>query len=95
MKKYVVVSSCIMGDYCKYNGGNNYNPRVTSFLKGKNIIKLCPEILAGLPTPRPCAELVNGKIIDADGNDVDAVYRTGVEEALERIRALDVELVIL
>lgn len=95
MQKCVVVSSCIMGDNCKYNGGNNYDPGVASFLRGKKIIKLCPEILAGLPAPRPCAELVNGMIIDADGKDVDAIYRAGIEKALERVRALDVELVIL
>lgn len=95
MQKCVVVSSCIMGDNCKYNGGNNYNPGVAAFLKDKKIIKLCPEILADLPAPRPCAELVDGMVMDADGNDVDAVYRAGIQKALKRIRDLDVELVIL
>lgn len=95
MQKCVVVSACIMGDNCKYNGGNNYNPEVAAFLKDKKVIKICPEILAGLPTPRPCAELVNGIVMDEYGNNVDAVFCDGVQKALEVIKNLDVEFVLL
>lgn len=54
-----------------------------------------PRNIGGPACPRPCAELVNGMVIDADDNDLDAVYRAGIEKGLERIRDLDVELVIL
>lgn len=53
----VLVSSCILGRNCKYNGSNNYNPFVIEFLKGKEIIEICPEMLAGLPIPRPSVEI--------------------------------------
>ena len=49
----VLVSSCIMGKNCKYNGGNNLNPKVVEFLKDKEVIEICPELLANMPTPRP------------------------------------------
>ena len=47
----VLVSSCIMGKNCKYNGGNNLNPKVVEFLKDKEVIEICPELLANMPTP--------------------------------------------
>ena len=55
----VLVSSCIMGKNCKYNGGNNLNPKVVEFLKDKEVIEICPELLANMPTPRPRACLKN------------------------------------
>lgn len=53
----VLVSSCVLGKNCKYNGGNNYNSRVMEFVKDKEVVEICPELLAGLPIPRPSAEL--------------------------------------
>lgn len=71
----VLVSSCIMGKNCKYNGGNNLNPKVVEFLKDKEVIEICPELLANMPTPRPSAEIVNGIVMDINGNIVDEEYR--------------------
>ena len=56
----ILVSACIMGVDCKYNGKNNKNLAVINYLKDKEIICICPEQLAGMATPRPCAEIVNG-----------------------------------
>ena len=42
----ILVSGCLLGENCKYNGGNNYNPRVVEFLKGKEVISICPEMMA-------------------------------------------------
>ena len=58
----VLVSACILGKNCKYNGKNNFNSKVVEFLKDKEVVEICPELLAGLPTPRPSAELVNGVV---------------------------------
>lgn len=44
----VIVSACLAGDNCKYNGGNNLNQKMMDFLKSHEIIKVCPEILGGL-----------------------------------------------
>ena len=54
----VLVSACIMGSNCKYNGKNNVNIRAINFLKDKEVISICPEVLAGMKIPRPCAEIV-------------------------------------
>lgn len=28
----VIVSACLVGDNCKYNGGNNFNQKMIDFL---------------------------------------------------------------
>lgn len=91
----VLVSSCILGKNCKYNGKNNYNPKVVEFLQGKEVIDICPELLAQMPIPRPSAEIVNGIVMDIDGNNVDTAYRDATQFALEKIRGTDFDLVIL
>ncbi len=82
----VLVSACIIGENCKYNGKNNDNPRVWAFLADKEIITVCPEILAGLGAPRNLAEIINGKVVDSEGKDIDKEYRNGVALALEKIK---------
>jgi len=91
----VLVSACIMGENCKYSGGNNFNPRIAEFLSDKETIMICPEMLSGLDTPRKCAELVNGKVVDSEGNDVDECYRNGIKLALERIEHEQIDFAIL
>ena len=49
----VIVSACLLGKNCKYNGGNNRNEKVIEFLKDKEIIEVCPEVLAGRGTLPP------------------------------------------
>ena len=48
----MVVSKCLLGENCKYNGGNNRSERVISFVAGQEVLALCPEMLGGLSCPR-------------------------------------------
>lgn len=91
----ILVSACIMGENCKYNGKSNYNPKVAAFLAGKEIIMICPEVLAGLGIPRNCAEIVNGKVVDNKGRDVDKDFRNGVALAMERIKNEQIDFAVL
>lgn len=91
----VLVSACLVGRNCKYSGGNNYSQKVMDFLKDKEVIEVCPEVLAGMSIPRPRVEILNGKLIDEFGNDVDEKYRNGVAEALKQIEGQDIDLAIL
>ena len=61
MKK-VAVSACLVGKNTKYDGTNNYNQKVMDYLKDKEYILICPEVLGGLPTPRVPSEIVNNKV---------------------------------
>lgn len=91
----VLVSSCVMGKNCKYNGGNNYNPKVMEFLKDKDVIEICPELLANLPIPRPSAELVDDVVMNINGENVDKEYRHAVEISMKEIEHMDIDLAIL
>lgn len=91
----VVVSACLLGRNCKYSGGNNYNAKVASFVEGKTVIEICPEISAGMPIPRPPVELVGGVAMDINGKNVDEQYRRGVECTLEQLHGKEVDCVIL
>lgn len=91
----ILVSACLLGDNCKYNGGNNFSEKTAAFVRGKDVIKICPELLAGMGAPRPPVELADGRLIDHGGRDVDAAYRAGVAEAMRRIAGEEIELVIL
>lgn len=84
-----------MGKNCKYNGGNNYNPKVMEFLKDKDVMEICPESLANMPIPRPSAELVDGVVMSINGENVDKEYRHAVEIAMKEIEHIDIDLVIL
>lgn len=91
----IAVSACLLGENCKYNGGNNYNRKLADFVKDHEIISLCPEVLGGLPTPRPPAEIVNGLVKQKDGISVDDEFKKGAKRALDIIKKNKVDLVIL
>ena len=91
----IAVSACLLGENCKYNGGNNYSKKVIEYIKGHEVVPVCPEVLGGLPTPRESAEIVNGKVSHKDGTSVDKEFRRGAETALEIIKEQQVDFVIL
>lgn len=91
----VAVSACLLGDNCKYNGGNNYSEKVAKYVNGHEVIPVCPEVMGGLPTPREPSEIVNGIVKHRDGSLVDAEFKKGAEMALEKVIEGGAELVIL
>lgn len=82
----VAVSACLLGENCKYSGGNNRCEELVEALRGYEVIPVCPEVLGGLGTPRPPAELVDGVVLTRDGGSVDETYRVGALRALELIQ---------
>ena len=91
----ILVSGCLLGENCKYNGGNNYNPRDVEFLKGKEVISICPEIMAGMGCPRNPIEIVDGVLTDCHGKNVDSLIRKSVMEIMERIRDEEIQCAVL
>lgn len=91
----IIVSACLLGENCKYNGGNNYHPNVVSYVQGQEVLAICPEMLAGMGCPRTPVEIVDGIVMDRDGNNVDNVLRRGVEKAMDLVRREDVQCAIL
>ena len=48
----IMVSACLLGQNCKYNVGNNYSEKVAEYIKGHEVIPVCPEVEGGLSVPR-------------------------------------------
>ena len=92
-----LVSACLLGENCKYSGGNNLDPRVAEWLRRKGLaaVPVCPEVLGGLPVPRTPAEIVEGVVTTRDGEDVDKAFRRGAALALETARREGAALAVL
>ena len=91
----LVVSACLLGRCCKYNGGSNRSEAVLRYVQGREVIAVCPEQLGGLPTPRCPAEIVQGVVTNKEGINVDREFRAGAAKALAIAKENGVELAIL
>ena len=94
-KMKIMVSACLLGTNCKYDGGNNDSRILREFVKGHEIVPVCPEVLGGLPIPRIPAEIVNGRVINREGGSVDEAFRKGAEKALEIATDQKPDLIVL
>ena len=95
MKEKLLVSACLLGENCKYSGGNNYTPAVEALKEKFDVIPVCPEQMGGLPTPRIPAERVGEKVLTREGADVTAEYRKGAEDALAVAKTNGVKFAVL
>ncbi len=79
----IMVSACLAGVNCKYNGGSNRSEKVMGLMKGNDVTMVCPEQMGGLPTPRLPSEIRDGVVIAKDGRNVDTEFRLGAKKCLE------------
>lgn len=93
----VLVSACLLGENCKYNGGNNLCNELTEYLKANNceVVSVCPEVAGGLPVPRVPAEIVDGVVTNREGIVVDAEFRKGAEQSLEFAFSQKIDVAVL
>lgn len=90
-----MASACLLGENCKYSGGNNENAKVTAFVRGHTVIPVCPEVLGGLPTPRTPAEIVGDVVTTKDERSVDDEFRRGAALALAIARREQPDVIVL
>ena len=95
MKEKILVSACLLGINCKYDGTNNLNEKVLDYIKDKEVIPICPEILGGLSTPRPPSEIISDKVVNNEQKDVTKEYRKGAEESLKLAKLFKVKKALL
>ena len=81
-KSLVLVSGCLAGINCRYDGGNNANEEVVELVKQGKAIPVCPEQLGGMQTPREPAEIRVGRVMEKGGEDVTDKFKKGAMEAL-------------
>jgi len=92
--KHIIISNCLSNccnHECRYNGSGATKEEICQqfgLLKGIEtgvfIHSACPELLAGLPTPRPAVEgPINGKVFAADGTDYTELFNLGAQKVLQ------------
>ena len=91
----IMVSACLVGENCKYNGGSNRNEKVLEFIQDQEVILICPEVMGGLPTPRIPAEITGEQVMTRDGRDVTEEYFRGAQLTLELAQKVQPDLIIL
>ena len=86
MKKNILVSACLLGQSCRYDGKSKPCERVIALKDTYNLISICPEVMGGLPTPRTPSEICGELVLMKDGRNVTENYNRGAQKALEIAR---------
>lgn len=94
-KPRILLSACLLGMNCRYNGTGGGLEEMEALMELAELIPVCPEIVGGLPTPRPPAERSGMRVITCNGNDVTAAYERGAQESLRLARLFDVKLALM
>ena len=95
MKPRLLVSACLLGVNCRYDGGGKAIPELAELMELAELIPVCPEILGGLPTPRTPSERRDGRVVARDGRDVTDAFRRGAGEALKLAELFGAKCAIL
>ena len=95
MKKNILVSACLLGTACRYDGKSKPCERVIALSNTYNLIPICPEVMGGLPTPRVPSEICGDRVMMKDGRDVTENYNRGAKQALEIARENECTVAIL
>lgn len=91
----ILVSECLLGVNCRYDGKTNEKPWIRELLEKHTVIPVCPEQLGGLSTPRPPVEWIGEKAMNIEGTDCTAQFLRGASEALRIARLYGCEMAIL
>jgi uncharacterized protein YbbK (DUF523 family) len=101
----LLVSACLVGIPCRYDGGSCSHGQLQASAAQGGILPLCPEVVGGLPTPRPSAEIQGGdgwdvlqgqaQVVNIEGKDVTAEFLAGAQEALRVAQRYDIKEAIL
>ena len=92
---WVMVSACLLGQNCKYNGKNNLNADLVEYLRSYPILPICPEVEGGLSIPRMPSERYLEKVITKDGQDVTEQFQLGATAALQLAKQQNCRVAIL
>ncbi|CAM3613752.1 hypothetical protein VA7868_04423 [Vibrio aerogenes CECT 7868] len=94
----ILISACLYGEAVRYDGHHNQltHPVLKQWQAQNRLIVFCPEVSAGLPTPRAPAEIQpEGRITDSTGADVTAAFETGSAQALALCQHHQIQLALL
>lgn len=101
----VIVSACLAGASCRYDGKSCADAEVMSLVEKGAAFPVCPEQLGGLPTPREPAEIQGGQgkdvlegkaiVLDRTGRDATSNFLRGAAEVLRLAKLVGAKEAIL
>jgi len=91
----ILVSACLAGIKCRYDGKDNANIKVIEMVKNGIAIPVCPEQLGGLQTPRIPAEITEDKVLNKKGENVTSQFKKGAKETLRIAKLVNCHKAIL
>ena len=94
-RERVLVSACLLGVSCRYDGVGKALPGIEGLLARCEAIPVCPEQLGGLPTPRVPSERRDSRVVNREGADVTEAFRRGAAQALEIARLYGARFAVL
>lgn len=97
MSRKLLVSACLLGICCRYDGRGNPDDAVLSLINRDDItlIPVCPEQLGGLSTPRIPSERRGERVVNQSGEDVTSQFIRGAEEALRIAKLYGCQVAVL
>lgn len=97
MKEKIMISACLLGFDCKYNGGNNRmeDAAIAALRERFELIPVCPECCGGLPMPRTPSERLGDRVVSKTGADVSEQFKKGAWAALGLARHFGIKTAIL
>ena len=91
----ILVSACLLGDRCRYDGEGGDLPILRRLQKKYDLVPFCPEVEAGLPVPRSPAEILRGKVVTKEGKDLTKEYEEAARKAVRLCALLGIRMAIL
>lgn len=95
MDEKILVSACLLGKPCRYDGKSKPVPELVKLYEEGKVVPVCPECDGGLPTPRCPSEQIGDRVINRKGDDVTEAYQLGAQKALEISRTNNIKKAIL
>ena len=91
----ILVSACLLGVCCRYDGRGNEKDWIRKLAGTDQLVPVCPEQLGGLPTPRPPVEWREGRAVNCEGTDCTEAFLRGAEEACRLAKITGCEMAVL
>ena len=105
----ILVSACLLGAPVRYDGRalplTEKDQILARWTRQGRVVPVCPEVDAGMPVPRPPAEIVDGtaagvlastaRVVDINGQDVSSFFLRGARLALDLCREHEISIALL
>jgi len=93
----IIVSACLTGCNCRYDGKNNYIEAIDILINKGLVVRVCPEQEGGMPTPRVPCERIKGTniILNKNNEDKTKEFILGAKRCIEKIKNKDINIAIL